>query len=97
MTPTYFQSHQGAQVTGTTDREEKRNTYKMLSQSENDFKILSNYGSNMSPHKTQIIGRGKKNKHKQSRKELEGGHVTGRFTLTPTVLPENQCVPIFDF
>lgn len=52
----------------------------------------------MSLHKTQIIGRGKKkNKHKQSRKELEEGQVTGHFTLTPTVLPENKCVPIFDF
>lgn len=50
----------------------------------------------MSLHKTQIIGRGEK-KHKQSRKELEEGQVTGRFTLTPTVLPENKCVPIFDF
>ena len=48
----------------------------------------------MSLHKTQIIRRGEK---KQSRKELEEGQVTGRFTLTPTVLPENKCVPIFDF
>lgn len=30
VTPTYFQSHQGAQGTDTTDREEKRNTSKML-------------------------------------------------------------------
>ena len=51
----------------------------------------------MSLHKTHIIRRGKKHKPTQSREELEGGHVTGRSTLTPAVLPENKCVPIFEF
>ena len=61
VTPTYFQSHQGAQGTDTTDREEKRNTSKMLFlKVKMTLKFLSNYGGNMSLHKTQITGRGKK-------------------------------------
>ena len=60
VTPTYFQSHQGAQGTDTTDREEKRNTSKMLFlKVKMTLKFLSNYGGNMSLHKTQITGRGK--------------------------------------